>query len=343
MEKKVRILSIDGGGIRGILPGMLLAEIEHQIQIATNNPAARIADYFDMIAGTSTGGILTTLYLSPDEQKRPKFTAQQAADLYLEHGSKIFRRNLGQRVRTIDGIADEKYSARQLEKIASEFMGKTRLSELIKPCLITSYDIEHRRAHFFTSHDATTDEFDFYMTDVARATSAAPTYFECARITNIQGKEFALVDGGVFANNPALCAYSEARNMDFEDLALSKPRAKQMIIVSIGTGSEPKEYGYKKAKKWGKIRWIQPIIDIMMSGSSETVHFHLSMLFDAADAPDQYIRIEPKIYEADKDMDNAKQSNIDALYKAGMMNINENKETITRVVNMVIAQSESNA
>ncbi len=182
------------------------------------------------------------------------------------------------RIKSVDGLTDEKYSARELEKISQQFMGDTKLSDLLKPCLITSYDIEKRRAHFFTSNDAKNPASDFYMKDVARATSAAPTYFECARIKNLMGDEFALVDGGVFANNPSLCAYSEARNMNFKSLEINKPRAKQMLIVSLGTGSETKEYGYKNAKKWGKIRWIQPVIDIMMSGSSETVDFHLSIL-----------------------------------------------------------------
>lgn len=332
----VKILSIDGGGIRGILPGVMLSYIEEQLQLRSGDPTKRLVDYFDLIAGTSTGGILTSLYLCPNEHGRPKFKASQAVDLYLKHGSKIFKRSIRQRIKSVDGITDEKYSARELEKISQQFMGDTKLSDLLKPCLITSYDIEKRRAHFFTSNDAINPASDFYMKDVARATSAAPTYFECARIKNLKGDEFALVDGGVFANNPSLCAYSEARNMNFKSLEIDKPRAKQMLIVSLGTGSETKEYGYKKAKKWGKIRWIQPVIDIMMSGSSETVDFHLSMLFDAADAADQYIRIEPKVYMADKDMDNATQSNIDALHNAALMNVTENKDKLDRIVNTLL-------
>ena len=92
MSKPFRILSIDGGGIRGILPGQLLVELEKKLQILSNNQQARIADYFDMIAGTSTGGILTCLYLYPDENdpKRPFFTAEEAVNLYIENGGGIF-------------------------------------------------------------------------------------------------------------------------------------------------------------------------------------------------------------------------------------------------------------
>ena len=85
----VKILSIDGGGIRGILPGVMLSYIEEQLQLRSGDPTKRLVDYFDLIAGTSTGGILTSLYLCPNEHGRPKFKASQAVDLYLKHGSKI--------------------------------------------------------------------------------------------------------------------------------------------------------------------------------------------------------------------------------------------------------------
>jgi uncharacterized protein len=332
---KIRILSIDGGGIRGILPGVIIADIEAKLQERTGDANARISDFFDLMVGTSTGGILTCIYLLPDENGRPKFSAQQAVDLYLTRGQQIFSRNLGQRIKSVGGIADEKYSANQLETIVKEYIQDAKLSELLKPCLITSYDIENRRAHFFTSHDAKTNR-DFLVREVARATSAAPSYFECAQIKSLAGEVFSLVDGGVFANNPALCGYSEARNMTFDSKHMVNPRASDMILVSIGTGSSPNTYEYEKAKKWGKIGWTIPVIDIMMSGSSETVDYHLKMLFDAADSPEQYIRIEPKTYHADNEMDNAKATNLEALQQAGIMSITENKETISRVVNLLI-------
>ena len=86
------ILSIDGGGIKGIIPGMVLAELENRLKIRTANPNAYIADYFDFFAGTSTGGILTCLLLCPSKEdpKKPRFTAKEALNLYVENGSKIF-------------------------------------------------------------------------------------------------------------------------------------------------------------------------------------------------------------------------------------------------------------
>ena len=92
MAQLTRILSIDGGGIRGIIPGQVLVSVEKKLQNRTNNKNARIADYFDFLAGTSTGGILTCVYLCPDRNDKtiPRFTAQEALNLYLEHGQDIF-------------------------------------------------------------------------------------------------------------------------------------------------------------------------------------------------------------------------------------------------------------
>src|SRR3954464_3159764 len=186
MNKPFRILSIDGGGIRGILPGQLLVELEKKLQLISQNPQARIADYFDMIAGTSTGGILTCLYLYPDRKNpaRPLFTAEEAVNLYLENGGGIFKESS---IR-MDGMRQEKYPVIAIETLLKKYFNDTRLSELLKPCLITSYNIYARATHFFTQHDAKENKaYDFYLYDVARGTSAAPTYFEPAGVTSLSG------------------------------------------------------------------------------------------------------------------------------------------------------------
>ena len=94
----IRILSIDGGGIRGILPGQILVALEKKLAALTGNADARIADHFDFIAGTSTGGILTCIYLCADDKGRPRFTSQQAVDLYLQQGNSIFKSGISSHI-----------------------------------------------------------------------------------------------------------------------------------------------------------------------------------------------------------------------------------------------------
>lgn len=316
--KKIRILSIDGGGIRGILPGIILTQIEKKLQKKTGDSDIRLADMFDFMAGTSTGGILALAYLTPNAKKRPKLTAQEAVNVYSESGDEIFDANIWQKIKSGNGITDEKYNASELEEVLENTFGSMELSNLLKPCIISSYDISNGKPHFFKQHKASNAAYNFKIKDVARATSAAPTYFETASIKNEAGTSFALIDGGVFVNNPALVAYSEVRSLHFDAME-DVISAKNMLLVSIGTGSVSKEYAYKKAKNWGAIGWIKPIIEIMMSGNSQTVHYHLKQIFGTLKKEDQkdYHRLEPKIISADIEMDNASLENLQKLNADG--------------------------
>lgn len=313
-QKLTRILSIDGGGIRGIIPGQILVILEEKLKAKTGNPEARIADYFDLIAGTSTGGILTCAYLTPDKESpaRPKFDAQQVVDLYLKNGGDIFSISLGHKLRTMGGVLDEKYPESGLEKALEKYFGDTKLSELLKPCLVTSYDIKRRQGHFFTQHDAIKRKgWDYLVKDVARATSAAPTYFQCSDIKSVTDVSYPLIDGGVFVNNPTLCAFAEVYNE-------YKTAPDKMAILSLGTGYSRKEYDYDKAKDWGMVQWVKPLIDIMMSGVADVVDYQLRQMFEAVGVPNQYLRINTEMpIDVNPDMDDASPKNLQALKELG--------------------------
>lgn len=230
-----KILSIDGGGISGIIPGQVLVALEKKIQVKTNDPEARLADFFDFFSGTSTGGILTCICLCPTplNPQKVKFLAKQAVDLYVKHGNEIYDVKLWQKIKSAGGIIDEKYRAAALEFLLTQYFGNLKLSELLKPCLIPAYDIKRREALFFAQQDYEKNgsEKNFLVRDVCRATSAAPTFLETALVRSQTNKTFSLIDGGVFANNPSLCAYSEVRNV------VNNPTVEDMFLVSLGTGS----------------------------------------------------------------------------------------------------------
>ena len=335
--KKVTIISIDGGGIRGIIPGTILALIEQKLQERLSDPEARLVDYVDFVAGTSTGGILGCGMLIPNEDnpKKPKYTLAEVVDLYLKNGEGIFSNPFSQKVKTLYGLKDEKYSNLNLKKSLKEYFGDIPLSQLIRPCLFTSYDLEKRQAKFFKRSKAIENETDdFLVRDLAQATSAAPTYFETALIQSKSAESFPLIDGGVFANNPAMCAYAEARKCIFGDIA--NPTSKDMMMISIGTGSVKKPVPYKKAKNFGMVEWIKPLIDIMMSGNSETVSHQLEWLFDAGNNREGYTRLEPAIGDANADMANATKKNMEALKRAGVQYVENNKEKIEYIIENLI-------
>jgi patatin-like phospholipase/acyl hydrolase len=332
--KFFRILSIDGGGIRGLIPAQVLTVLETKLQKASKNPEARIADYFDLVAGTSTGGILTCIYLCPDEATgRPRFTATDAVSLYSENAAEIFATSFLQRARSANGILDELYPATGLENLLKDRLQEIKLSDLVKPCLIPTYDIEKRSAYFFTQLDAKQYQYcDFLLRDVARATSAAPTYFECAQVDSLSGVTYSFVDGGVFANNPTLCAYAEARKIG------TKPTAKQMVILSLGTGEVKTPYTHAQVQNWGGLQWVQPIIDILMSGTVEVADYQLMQMFNAVKAPKQYLRIQPPIPVANSALGNSDPGNLHALIQIGEKAAEHNDQALDEFVKLLLKE-----
>lgn len=337
-KKKVRILSIDGGGIRGILPAVTLEYLEQGLRkalrarITADLPAedldngaletaladVRISDFFDLIAGTSTGGILTCLYLCPDpaDERHRTYDAGRIKEFYFEHGPSIFHSSVFSKLRRGFGYTDEKYDVAPMEEVARQYFQDMELSDLVKPCLVTSYDITDRKAVLFTSAEASNNPIkNFKIRDVVRSTSAAPTYFEPSRVFNDLGAPFELIDGGLYANNPALCAYSEARKISFSRFDPEKadhPTAKDMLLVSLGTGSVKMPYDYSEMKDKGAIGWAKPIIDILMSSNSETIAYFLMQIYDTLSESDKedYYRLEPTLSSAKTDMDDASPENL---------------------------------
>jgi hypothetical protein len=293
VSDRTRILSIDGGGIRGIIPALVLEEVERR----AGKP---VAELFDLIAGTSTGGILACGLTIPGDDGRPRYSAAELIGLYEEQGPHIFSRSLLKRVTSLEGIIDERYPHRPLDEILARYFGEARLRDALTRVLVTAYEIERRTPWFFRSERAKSDPSrDFPMADVARATSAAPTYFEPARIAapGAPTDYFALVDGGVFAVNPGMCAWAEAR-------ALQLPE--DTVVLSLGTGSLTRRIPYDDAKDWGLIEWARPVLDIVFDGSSDVVDYQLGQVLGQG----RSFRLQTTLETASDDMDDASADNI---------------------------------
>lgn len=335
-----KILSIDGGGIRGIIPGMLLAALERRLKRVSGNPDAAIVDYFDFFAGTSTGGILTCLLLCPNERDplRPKFSAKEALDLYVAHGSDIFKAGFFRRLIAKFGLTSERYPSSTLEHVLQTYFGDTKLSQLLKPCIVTAYNIELRKTHFFRQQTAIVrgDPRDFYLRDVCRATSAAPTYFSVAEIYSMSGTRYPLLDGGVFAPNPSMSALVEVTK------AFNETKIDDISILSLGTGRSRKAYDYEHFKKSRAVSIGPALIDIMMSGAAESSDFFLQQLYKSVGNERQYVRIEPSnLHSIREELDAASHSNIQKLIALGDRMVSENDDLINRMVTQLIKDKES--
>lgn len=269
MAGTARILAIDGGGIRGVIPALVLQHLEERTRAA-------ISSLFHMVAGTSTWGLLGVGLSTPGNDSVPKFSAGDLAALYRERGEEIFSRSFWHGFSSLGGTVDEKYEADNLEEILEEQLGDARLSSTLPDLLVTSYNIQRRKPTFFKSWKArgerlregeTAADRELFLRDVVRATSVAPTYFEPALIRSESGKEFSLVDGGVFANNPGMCALASARAI--------YPAASNYLVVSLGTGMTERPILYEDAKDWGLFGWARPILSVIFDGVSDAVDYQL--------------------------------------------------------------------
>ncbi|HAN79551.1 MAG TPA: patatin, partial [Bacteroidales bacterium] len=141
-------------------------------------------------------------------------------------------------------------------------------------------------------------------------------------------------------NNPAMCAYSEARTIDFaahynDALKNSFPTSQDMFLLSIGTGEEKEPFLYEEAKDWGLVGWLQPLLDILMSANSETVDYQLRQMFNTTE-PGNYVRMQPDLFHANSQMDNATQANMLALKDAAQKFVIEHKAKLNAVVQKLI-------
>ena len=305
------VLSIDGGGIRGIIPALVLDYLEQ----ASNKS---ISELFDLSVGTSSGGIIALGIAQADAQGKPKYTAHDLAEFFENSGRKIFQKTVWRNIRSAGGVLDERYSARPLEAALRKYYADTRLGDTLGSTMVTSYDIEGRRTLFLKSWHP--DHETVLCRDAARATSAAPTYFEPALI-DVQGSHRALIDGGVFVNSPVVSAYAEA---------LKLFPGEPLAVVSLGTGELIRRIPYESAKDWGQAGWVTPLIDCMFDGETKVANHQMRMFLG-----DHYFRLQVTLDEANDDMDDASEVNIQNLKRIADRMISENRSTLDRILDVV--------
>jgi patatin-like phospholipase/acyl hydrolase len=308
----MNVLSVDGGGIRGLIPAMVLVELEER----TGRP---IADLFDLVAGTSTGGIIALALTVPGPDGRPRWTANDLVSLYLTEGPRIFHHSIGRQLTSGFGLLDEKYDARPLEQALDTYLGDAMISQAVTDVMVTSYDLEHRRPFFFKTDRAKDKPLhDWPMKAAARATSAAPTYFEPERLES-DGEVFALCDGGVFANNPAMCAYAEVRR--------SHPDA-DVRIASLGTGQLTRKIHAEDARGWGLIEWARPLLDVVFDGVSDSTDYQLDQLIGET----HHLRFQVELIGASDALDNANEANLEGLQDLARKLISEQSAKLDQLV-----------
>ncbi len=269
-----RILSFDGGGIRGVLTAVLVNRLLGEYPTLLQDRP----DTITMFAGTSTGGILALGMAAG-------LTPAQIRDLYVTNGKLIFDSSWTRDVVEIGGLSGAKYDNANLKQILRETFGALKLKDLKPRVLIASFSLDNQapdpssrtwNPKFFHNFSGTDSDGESLLVDVAMSTSAAPTYFPSYGV---------YVDGGVIANNPSMAAVVQA--LDGRNQAGERATLEGIKLLSVGTGASL-EYIEGQDHDWGDAQWIKPILNVMMDGGVGVADFECAQLLG-----NRYCRIEP--------------------------------------------------
>ncbi|PWZ57309.1 Patatin-like protein 2 [Zea mays] len=285
--KLITVLSIDGGGIRGIIPATILAFLEAKLQ-ELDGPDVRIADYFDVVAGTSTGGLLTAMLTAPDTNERPLFAAKDLARFYIQHSPKIFRQKNAMGSKLVGKLrmaCGPKYDGKYLHAQLRRLLGNMRLDRTLTNVVIPTFDIAYMQPMIFSSFEVgkvmlrseeSWVKVTHFNSNICMSTSAAPTYFPPhyfqTRDENGRRKAFNLVDGGIAANNPVS---KDIILADDDFFPVMPADYGKFMVISLGCGSNRnRRYCAKAAARWGVFSWLfkdgsAPIIDMFNSASAD--------------------------------------------------------------------------
>jgi patatin-like phospholipase/acyl hydrolase len=321
-----RILSLDGGGIRGVISAAILSEVEKMVDSPLNQ-------YFDLIAGTSTGSILAAAIAKG-------LSSENILQLYRNKGKRIFPYTSIfslERLKVIMqyGVSAPKFSDRGLIAVLQEEFGETKLSEIDKSprLLITAYDTIERQFIAFKSWRKFDSWANIPVWEACVCSASAPTFFPAHKLTvelEKGSKTYVVIDGGIAANNPTACAVAEALYLGHF--------IKDISVLSIGTGMpklKPQEQTkWARASGWGVFQWIWEgrLIRVLLDASANVNDYITTQVMNPPELEGRgsppYLRLQPEIVR-DR-IDDASQENIYRLARIGQEFIEGKRDAIGR-------------
>lgn len=294
----MRILSVDGGGIRGIISIMILEDIEDRTGKA-------IHELFDLFCGTSTGGIITAALTASSDGVEPLFSSSDLFDFYTNSMSTIFIQKY-KNLRMIKKIFGPEFSKQIMIDVLSESFGHLKMGDTLKPLIMPAYDIFNDTPIFFKSrYSKASLSLNAYIKDAVISTSSAPTYFKPHTFEH-DNKIVSCIDGGVFVNNPAMSGIAEACKH-------YNAKVGDITLLSLGNGFTKRRVLPLEANNWGVVKWLRPVVRYMVHGNMETVDYETDSLL----RKENYLRINPQLDKKYSEMSDA------------------SKETITYIVNLM--------
>jgi patatin-like phospholipase/acyl hydrolase len=341
---KFKVLSIDGGGIRGIIPCIILKYLEE-------NTGKPISSLFNLIAGTSTGGIISVGLTKHESNFQNSFRAEQMLELYVKFGKDIFSDRPKDLLSWVSAkLFAKPYDASDMEALLDRYFGESRLKDALSNVLVTTYDIEKGKPFYFSSRLAAKDDKEnFKLKEVARSTSAAPTYFKPNLLKYDKETDLAFVDGGVFANNPSILAYSEAKEL-WKQMVVANPALAEpdrgfdavvtaddndlpFYLLSLGTGFTANAIKGSEVKNYRNKDWFEPLLaNVFMRSVAESTNYTMKYLLpNYENGSPRYQRLDFQIPNEISEMDNASDKNINSLVKVADKFVKENEAVLNKI------------
>ncbi|MED6143687.1 hypothetical protein PIB30_008329 [Stylosanthes scabra] len=326
--KLLTVLSIDGGGIRGLIPAVALQYLEEELQRIEGDKNVRIAEYFDVISGTSTGGLITAMLTAPTDDivnPRPKYTTERIVSFYVDEGEQIFPTKNDPPI----WQQGPKHNGEYLQRRLKEELGSIRLDQTFTKVVIPTFDIMRISPTIFSSYKVEQAQYKYLnalLADICIATSAAPTILPAYHFTvetDNTVTEFDMIDGGLSAGNPTLVALSEIgqerdKHPELYPMMASSDDYSNVLVVSFGCGVQDASlrpgFSADTVNGWTVTQWARllvgdrrPLTEFSYDGAMDTMDYYIYSVFKAHDAENNYLRVQAD--DLTKDM--AKMDNVD--------------------------------
>lgn len=328
--KKFRILSIDGGGLRGVVPLTILKKIE---EIS----GKKIHELFDFIAGTSTGGLIASAISikNPDNPLVPLYTLDDVIKVYMERGREIFPPSHNFLESAIS-IFKHRFEPKGIDKVLNDITGEYTMNDCLNNIMICSYDLENNTPLFLKSRTARLHpEKNIRLYHACRATSAGPTYLPSYKFEYPDEKSTTrnCIDGGVFVNNPSFAALTEfSKHISYYQPGSTVFNLNQAFVLSLGTGSFTGKISDLEAMESGLAFWAQHITEIMMHGVNTSTDYGMNELM-----PDgNYLRMTVDIDSAEHaDMANCSKETFDYLIETTNEMLGQKESILKDFINKI--------
>ncbi|QXK92154.1 patatin-like phospholipase family protein [Neoehrlichia mikurensis] len=304
------VLSIDCGGIKGIIAATILCEIEKKL-------AMPLSKVFSMVAGSSVGSLISALLILQDARGFPKYTTEDILGFFFQYGKKMFNSSILRKV--VSCVIGSRYSSSNLQKTFDYFFTDTEMKNLICNFLVPSYDVYSRKDVIFRNW---VEKYTYLkVKDILLAATAAPTYFSPKELI-LDNQKNLLVDSSLLAGNPVVCAYASAITIYPDD---------DIYFVSVGCGSKPNT----KSANDTLLYWATHIVDLFLDAGMDVIDYQMNRISKHG----HYIRINGVLQESSYELSDVSNKNFQSLRLDAQRIVQENIDNINRLSDLIIGDN----